>query len=269
VVDTRGRRRKHSGPSSKGEASVSVERLASGNWSVTWQNFSTKDEAIARASEILDQVDLRADRPQHEVSRHRTDTRPAEVASRRAEKAGEIEAELRDAIGGVVNSEFMTSLIAALGRRLVAIPETELRNRDDESPQEVADRFVASKRARNDWDEAVGPFFDTAGVIAWADLGNRQNVRNAVERGDILSVPVGARVLYPRFQFSESGQLLPGLREVLRILRMQMESAWTQALWLNTPVPTWDARTPAQMLHRGDDEPVLRLARADTERRAS
>ncbi|WP_448812138.1 antitoxin Xre/MbcA/ParS toxin-binding domain-containing protein [Agromyces bauzanensis] len=163
---------------------------------------------------------------------------------------------------------FKLQVIAAVERQLEAMPEEELRLTDDESPEEVASRFVASRRARNEWDRAVGPFLDTAGVVTWLSYGNRQNVSNAVERGDLLAVMVGRRMLYPRFQFSDSGQLLPRLREVLPILREQMESPWTQALWLNTPVPAFGERTPAELLQRGDGERVLQLAQADVERRA-
>lgn len=166
-------------------------------------------------------------------------------------------------------SSFKSQLISAMEAKIEAMPDEDLRLTDDESPEEAAARFVATRRARNEWDMVVGPFLDTAGLVRWLNYGNRQNVSNAVDRGEILAVPVGRRLLYPRFQFSDSGQLLPRLREVLPILREQMESPWTQALWLNTPVPAYGSRTPAELLHRGDSDRVLQLARADVARRAS
>lgn len=166
-------------------------------------------------------------------------------------------------------SSYRSQLISAIEAKIEAISDEDLRITDDESPEEAAARFVATRRARNEWDLAVGPFLDTSGLVAWLDYGNRQNVSNAVDRGEVLAVPVGRRLLYPRFQFSSSGQLLPRLREVLPILREQLESPWTQALWLNTPVPAFGNRTPAELLHRGDTDRVLQLARADVQRRAS
>lgn len=169
----------------------------------------------------------------------------------------------------VRNEQFKDEVVSALELKVRAMLDSELRITDDESPEEVAERFVTTRRVRNEWDAAVGPFLDTAGVVAWLEFGSRQNVSNAVERGDVLGLPVGARRLYPRFQFSDSGQLLPRLREVLPILREQMQDPWTQALWLNTPVPTWSDRSPAELLHSGEHERVLTRARADVERRAS
>jgi hypothetical protein len=166
-------------------------------------------------------------------------------------------------------SSYKSQLISAIEARLEAIPDEDLRLTEDESAEEAAARFVASRRVRNEWDLAVGPFLDTAGLVRWLKYGSRQNVSNAVDRGEIIAVPVGRRVLYPRFQFSDSGQLLPRLREVLPVLRDQMESPWTQALWLNTPVPAFGSRTPAELLHRGDTDRVLQLARADVARRSS
>lgn len=164
---------------------------------------------------------------------------------------------------------FRGEVIHEIERRIAAIPEDELRLRDDETPADVADRFVATRRARSDWDESVGPFLDSAGLIRWAGYGSRQNLSNAVERGDVLAVPAGRRQLYPTFQFSRSAQPLPSLRDVVGVLRGQMESPWTIALWLNTPVPAFSGRTPAQQLRRGDVDAVVRLARSDAARLAS
>lgn len=165
-------------------------------------------------------------------------------------------------------SPFKERLIEILEARITDIPDEALRLTADETPEDAAERFVVARSARNPWDVAVGPFLDTAGVVTWLQLKNRQNVSNAAERGDLLAVPVGSRVLFPRFQFSEDGQPLPRLREVMRILQSQMQDPWTRALWLNTPVPSLGNHTPADLLHRGDAERVLELAQADVERRA-
>lgn len=166
-------------------------------------------------------------------------------------------------------SEFKARLIEAVERQLDGIADDDLRLSAEESPEEAARRFVASRRARNEWDELVGPFLDTAGVMEWLQYAHRMNVTNAAQRGDLLAVPVGRRQLYPRFQFSDSGQLLPGLRSVRAILAPVMDSPWTQALWLTTPVPAFGGFTPAALLHRGDVEAVVGLARADADRRSS
>lgn len=166
-------------------------------------------------------------------------------------------------------SSFRAELLAELREQLTELDDTDLKVAPEESPKMVAQRLLAQRRVRNEWDTLVGPFYEVNGLMAWLGMKSRTNVLHAVQRGEILAVPVGQRQFYPTFQFSRGGDLLPHLKEVLAILRPGMASAWTQALWLNTPVPSLGDRSPAEALRRGASDAVLQAAREAADRRAS
>ncbi len=68
------------------------------------------------------------------------------------------------------------------------------------------------------------------------------------------------QLIFPTWQISEH-QVLPGLTEVLGAFRGQ--PLWSVGLWLTTPHPGLDDRTPVQVLEAGvQDEQVRDLAQA-------
>lgn len=166
-------------------------------------------------------------------------------------------------------SPFREQLLEEMRRQLAAVADEDLQLRPEEQPAVVASRLLAQRRVRSEWDDLIGPFYEASGLLAWMGMKSRQNITDAARRGDILAVTAGRRHLYPTFQFSNTGETLPGLRQVLAVLRSSIGSAWTQALWLNTPVSSLGNRTPAQALRAGATDEVLRLARVDAEQRAS
>ncbi|MFJ3395288.1 hypothetical protein [Leifsonia aquatica] len=166
-------------------------------------------------------------------------------------------------------STFRAKVLAELRQQISTLDDSDLRVAPEESPETVARRLLAQRRVKNEWDELVGPFYEVNGLMAWLGFKSRVNVHHAVQRGEILATPVGQRQYYPTFQFSRSGDLLPHLKEVLQVLRPAMSSPWTQALWLNTAVPSLGNRSPADALRHGKVDAVLRMAREDAGRRAS
>lgn len=116
------------------------------------------------------------------------------------------------------------------------------------------------------WDEAIGPFLDVRGVRARLGNASEAAVLEAVARDELLALP-GEQLLFPAFQLRDAPTGLPQLPAVLTVLRDAFESPWSQADWLNSPVPAWAGATPASELAAGRHERVLALARRDTQRR--
>ncbi|MGO1543698.1 MAG: hypothetical protein ACTHXA_05070 [Gulosibacter sp.] len=123
--------------------------------------------------------------------------------------------------------------------------------------------------AKSDWDELVGPFYTTPSLTSVMDV-SRQWLATLRKRGRLLATATAdGTLLYPSFQFGPSGQLLPHLDEVQRILRDAISDPWTIALWLNTELEEHGGKTAAELL-RGEDAEiaaVIDLAREDVQRR--
>lgn len=197
---------------------------------------------------------------------------PAEAAARviirRARLGGasgsgnDIEVE----VDGFAVSPFKADLIAQISGALLAVPDDQLRRDSEESAEEAADRFIASRRVRNEWDEAIGPFYETGALVRWLNKKHRMNVQHQIDRREILAVKSGRTLLYPTFQFDPSGQPLPGLPRVLAVLGQYITDPWDQALWLNSPIDGGDGSTAATELRAGRVDDVVRMAQEDVAR---
>lgn len=122
-------------------------------------------------------------------------------------------------------------------------------------------RVVPNKS--NELADQVGPFYDTAGLTTWLDK-SRQAIDKQVQSGKLLACMTSDRVrLYPVWQFTESGDLLPGLRDVLAALHAGTHDGWTQAVWLLTPTEELDGSALKWLKARHDPAPVVELARED------
>jgi Protein of unknown function (DUF2384) len=109
------------------------------------------------------------------------------------------------------------------------------------------------------WADAVGPFYDTAGVATVLGVSGSA-VRGRRARGSLLSMQTGSgSTVYPTWQFQD-GHVVPGLGRVLRSLRGVDVSRWTLAAWLRTPDVELGGRTPMDCLRAGDQDPVLLVA---------
>lgn len=79
------------------------------------------------------------------------------------------------------------------------------------------------------------------------------------QQGRIFGVERNGETLHPSFQFdSRTGQPLPVIREILKVLRSADMSPWSIALWFTAPSGILDGRRPVDVLD--DRELVLRAA---------
>ncbi len=88
---------------------------------------------------------------------------------------------------------------------------------------------------------------------------SRQAVDKQRQRGRLLAVREGAAWRYPAWQLAD-GRVLPGLPEVLRVLRVQ--SPWTVMAFVLSRNARLGSRRPLDLLRRGSAEPVVRAAEA-------
>lgn len=117
----------------------------------------------------------------------------------------------------------------------------------------------------NPWARIIGPCYRAdsfARALGWtgADV-TRGSASLAVLE---LLTDEGIR-LYPTFQVRD-GRLVPGLQEVLQVLRTGTESRWTWAQWLNTRLDDEDGGelpSAIEQLAAGELEDVLLEARHD------
>jgi hypothetical protein len=150
-------------------------------------------------------------------------------------------------------------LVSALMRRVEFLDLSEV-ERVNGSMDAVAERMLASIPGTHALDERVGPFYDTAGLRKWFDMG-RQTLQAQAKVGDVLCVVSSdGHRLYPSFQFDVQGSPLPRLREVLAALDPDRVDLWGDAVWLNTPATELDDRSPAQVLRSERAGDVIRLA---------
>ena len=111
------------------------------------------------------------------------------------------------------------------------------------------------------WTDAVGPFYDTAGVMTLLGGVSKQAVNDRVRRHRLLALRTGSgRLVYPVAQFDDE-RVVDGLGEVLDVLVPDDTEAWMVASWLTTPDPDLADRTPLEALRTGERIEVLRAAR--------
>ncbi len=86
----------------------------------------------------------------------------------------------------------------------------------------------------------------------------RQAVDHRRRAGKLLALPVGRHgYLYPAWQFGAEG-VLSGLEPVLGAL--EPHDAWGKAIFLLSPHPDLDGKTPVQVLQAGKTEAVRELS---------
>ncbi|KRE81427.1 hypothetical protein ASG86_12930 [Arthrobacter sp. Soil764] len=111
--------------------------------------------------------------------------------------------------------------------------------------------------------DRVGPFYDTTGLKNWLGV-SRQALEKKLGAGKLLGCLTSDRVrLYPVWQFTESGSLLPGLSDVLVELKHGTEDGWIIAAWLTTPVEELGGTAAEWLTARRDPAPVIELAHDD------
>ena len=110
------------------------------------------------------------------------------------------------------------------------------------------------------WIDELGPVYDTDGVATLLGGGAAVS-RQAVHKRRLVALKTGSgRVVYPAFQFTESGGVIDGVGDVLRILEPTGLSSWTVASWFVSPDDGLDGRTPLDALRSGGKDAVIQIA---------
>lgn len=121
----------------------------------------------------------------------------------------------------------------------------------------IAGLLAAVPQFDGPWGPAVGPVYLTEQVRALLGGVSRQALADRAKRGTLLALKTrdGATV-YPAWQLTTDGQVLPGLAEVLRLFAAdehgEVVDGWTLASWLRTPLPELDGDSVTDRLRAGD-----------------
>ena len=110
----------------------------------------------------------------------------------------------------------------------------------------------------------VGLFYDMTKVMSILDL-SWEEVLEKVATHDILCC-VGAEetLLFPAFQFTERGEMVPAISEVIKILASGANAPWRWAKWLGVALEEWGGISAAQWLKEGRNiYPVMGAAQSD------
>jgi len=126
----------------------------------------------------------------------------------------------------------------------------------------VADRLVASLPDTGAaWCKIVGPVYTSSGLQKWLGITRQAVSQHAQHRRFLRLLTADDVSVFPAFQFSERGQYLPHLKDVLDILATGIDDPWTWATWLNTADD--EGQTFAEKLWAGQWEQVCDQARED------
>lgn len=120
---------------------------------------------------------------------------------------------------------------------------------------------------------------DEFGALTAAELGEwatpgaanpHQYASRLRKANRVFSVPFEGRSLFVGFQFDEDGRPLPGLSDVLSLLRTRFgESDWSIASWFTSPSPHLPGKARPVDLLAKDPEAVTAAARRGARKIAS
>lgn len=143
--------------------------------------------------------------------------------------------------------------LAALGRSL------DLGDVDD-----LADRMLAALPTVHPLDQPLGPFYDTAGLVAWLGI-SRQALFDRVRRGTVLACRTAdGHLVYPSLQFGRNGAVRPGVQDAVGAFARRGVDGWSIGAWLTTPSEVFDGHSAVDYLvvHRSSPTAVARVATA-------
>lgn len=133
-------------------------------------------------------------------------------------------------------------------------------------PDRVAERMLATVPMAHPWDEQIGPFYDTPGVVRLLDV-SKQAVFDRVRRRTLLATNTSrGRALYPIWQFDGS-KINPAVSRILTLFRDVPVDGWAIASWFTTPAAVLDGATPISWLRAGNDVTAVASLAMDTARR--
>jgi hypothetical protein len=210
--------------------------------STVWQHIAAASEPISKAIEqwVLPVIDLPLISPISSPENHK-------MPWAKVEHPRTWSAEQRDLVLALMQTVSSDSLHAALA--------------SGETIERLAKRMAASIPAVNELDDAVGPFYDTAGLVKWLGI-SKQGIAYKVENRSLLGVRSSdAHWLYPAYQFTDHGELLPRLKEILDAIDPENSNPWSTAIWLNQPMEKLGGKTPAEALRTDLADTVVATAR--------
>ena len=153
-------------------------------------------------------------------------------------------------------------------RERVLARQAQLREQGREldlgDPGELADRMVAALPTVHPLDEPLGPFYDTAGLLAWLGI-SRQALFDRVRRGTVLACRTAdGHLVYPSLQFGRQGQVRPGVLEAVGAFARKGVDGWATGAWLTTPSDVFEGHSAVDYLvvHRSSPTAVRRVVRA-------
>ena len=131
---------------------------------------------------------------------------------------------------------------------------------------DLAARMVAALPSVHPWDTAIGPFYDTAGLMLWLGV-TRQALADRERRGTLLACRTAdGHLLYPSLQFGRDGQVRPGVFEAVGEFTRRGVDGWAVALWLTTASEAFEGHSAVDflVLHRSSAAAVQRVVEVAT-----
>ena len=174
----------------------------------------------------------------------------------------------------VATAELVGKVEALLSERVDALARQGRSLRSLGELDDLAASMVAALPSVHPYDTALGPFYDTSGLIQRLGV-SRQALADRVRRGTLLACrSPDNHLLYPALQFSRTGQVRPGVVDAVGILARAGADGWAIGAWLTTPTAAFRGKSAVDHLavHRSSPaavDLVVRAARADAARWAS
>jgi hypothetical protein len=134
---------------------------------------------------------------------------------------------------------------------------------DVADPAKLGRRAALVAAAEAVWTNHVGPLLDAKQLQDLLGVETRQAVSDLRARRRLLGLPKeSGRVVYPAFQFGDSGRPFDVLPQVLEVFEGARVDPWTIASWFVTPQALLLRMTPAEWLAKSEDpDLVVRAAR--------
>ncbi len=157
------------------------------------------------------------------------------------------------------------ALTTAVRERIAARAEdlrAQGRTLDLGDVDDLADRMLAALPTVHPLDAPLGPFYDTAGLVAWLGI-SRQALFDRVRRGTVLACRTSdGHLLYPSLQFGRNGSVRPGVQDAVGAFTRKGVDGWSIGAWLTTASSAFDGQSAVDYLvvHRSSAAAVAQVA---------
>jgi hypothetical protein len=162
----------------------------------------------------------------------------------------------RDATSPLQQFEELLALFLRRRVHEVLWRQANLDIRELGSPLELAERMVAAIPGSHVFDEIVGPFYDSAGLMKWLKLGPEDLQGRIADRSILACQTDDGDLVYPSWQFLDDGAVLPGLTAVLNAFS-ETNDSWQIAIWLSSPSVHLNGEPPRSWLRQLLDPEVV------------